>query len=84
VLRGGSWCSLTQQFRVSNRTCVSDLSFKEEEKKNEEDSWHYGCIYNLEYGFANGRYEFKFKQKYKNAVEYECSMGLGFRLVLND
>ncbi|MCR5036533.1 MAG: SUMF1/EgtB/PvdO family nonheme iron enzyme [Bacteroidales bacterium] len=84
VLRGGSWCSLTQQFRVSNRTCVSDLSFKEEEKKNEEDSWHYGCIYNLEYGFANGRYEFKFKQEYKNAVEYECSMGLGFRLVLNN
>lgn len=84
VLRGGSWCSLTQQFRVSNRTCVSNLSFKEEEKKDEEDSWHYGCGYNLEYGFANGIYKFKFEQMHKNAVEYECSIGLGFRLVLNN
>lgn len=86
VLRGGSWCSVNQQFRVSNRTCVSYLSFKEEEKYTDcyNFTGYRGCSYDLEYGFANDRYIFKLKQMNKNAVEYECSIGLGFRLVLNN
>lgn len=84
VLRGGSWCSVNQQFRVSNRTCVSYLSFKEEEKYTDSYNGDRGCSYDLEYGFANDRYIFKLKQMNKNAVEYECSIGLGFRLVLNN
>lgn len=79
VLRGGSWCSLTQQFRVSHRTCFSKLAFI-----IDKEFYNHEFFYDLEYGVFNGIFRYKLKQRYKKDLEFECSVGLGFRLVLNN
>lgn len=76
VLRGGSWCASTKQCRVFTRTCISKLSF--EEKKQRYDRYDKSDLY-LDYGISNSKFRYKGGDE-----DIECSIGLGFRLVLNN